>query len=177
MVAALTRKPGASGLDVVLGDMSEHLPDGPFSVVFAAFNTLFNLPTADAQARCIALAATRLTDDGCLVIEAFVPDDEPDPTGRVEVRYATPERVVLSVSRSVPEAQRAEGQFVEVRADGSVQTRPWLIRYTTPAELDDMAAAGGLVLTERCADWRQAPFSIDSTQHVSVYRRVRGQAT
>jgi SAM-dependent methyltransferase len=177
MVAALRRKAGAAALDVVLGDMSEDLPEGPFSVVFAAFNTLFNLPTADAQARCMALAESRLSAEGRLVIEAFVPDDRSDASGRVEVRHATPERVVLSVSRSLPDVQRAEGQFVEVGADGSVQTRPWLIRYAAPTELDAMAAACGLVLTERWSDWRQAPFSGDSVQHVSVYRRVEESAT
>jgi SAM-dependent methyltransferase len=178
MVAELRKKPGGDAVDILVADMAEHLPAGPFSVVLAAFNTLFNLPTEAAQTRCLALAADRLAPDGCVVVEAFVPEDElPAERGRVEVRHVSVEHVVLSVSRVEPGEHRAGGQFVDVGADGSVRLRPWLVRYATPAELDAMAAAAGLALTARWADWRQAPFSRDSAQHVSVYRRVRGSAT
>jgi SAM-dependent methyltransferase len=178
MVAALRKKPGGEALEVLVADMAEHLPAGPFSVVFAAFNTLFNLPSEAAQIRCLALAADRLGPDGCVVVEVFVPEQElPAERGRVEVRHASAERVVVSVSRVEPEERRVGGQFVEVGADGSVRLRPWVVCYATPAELDAMASAAGLALAERWTDWRQTPFGRDSPQHVSVYRRVRGSAT
>jgi SAM-dependent methyltransferase len=178
MVAELRKKAGGDALEVLVADMAEDLPPGPFRVVFAAFNTLFNLPTEAAQTHCLALAAARLEDDGCVVVEAFVPDDElPAERGRVEVRRATADRVVLSVSQVEPGQHRAGGQFVDVRADGSVRVRPWSVRYASPDEIDTMATTAGLALVERWADWRQTPFSRDSAQHVSVYRRVRGSAT
>ena len=178
MVDALRRKPGGAAIEVVIADMSDELPQGPFAVVFAAFNTLFNLPSAEAQSRCLALAAARLTPEGRVAVEAFVPDEDlPTDRGRVEVRHVTTEGVVLSVSRLRPDEQRAEGHFVDIGRDGGVRLRPWAIRYTTPAELDAMATAAGLVLTDRWADWRHAPFRSDSAQHVSVYRRVGGSAT
>jgi SAM-dependent methyltransferase len=178
MVAELRKKPGGDTVDVLVADMSEDLPPGPFRVVFAAFNTLFNLQTEAAQTRCLGLAAARLDGHGFVVVEAFVPDDGlPAERGRVEVRRATADRVVLSVSQVEPHEHRAGGQFVDVRADGSVRVRPWAVRYATPGELDAMAAAAGLVLAERWADWRHTPFDRHSAQHVSVYRRVRGSAT
>jgi SAM-dependent methyltransferase len=178
MVAELRKKPGGDALEVLVADMAEDLPTGPFCVVFAAFNTLFNLPTEAAQIRALALAASRLGPDGCVVVEAFVPEEElPGEHGRVEVRRVTAQRVVLCVSRVEPGEHRAGGQFVEVGADGTVRLRPWAVRYATPPELDAMATAAGLALTERWADWRQTPFDRDSAQHVSVYRRVRGSPT
>jgi hypothetical protein len=46
-----------------------------------------------------------------------------------------------------------------------------MVRYAAPSELDAMAAAAGLVLAERHADWHRTPFHEASDSHVSVYRR------
>ena len=67
-------------------------------------------------------------------------------------------------------AQTISGQHIEITEAG-VRLRPWLVRYASPAELDAMAAAAGLVLVERHADWHGAPFQDASDHHVSVYRR------
>jgi SAM-dependent methyltransferase len=173
MLARLQGKPGAERIDVRLGDMAEELPDGPFAVVFAAFNTLFNLPTARAQRRCFVLVADRLSPDGCFAVEAFVPDETAYPAGdRIEVRSLASDHVVLSVSRLRPDEQRAEGQFVELSEAAGIRLRPWSIRYAAASELDEMAAAAGLTLDARWADWRQTPFTAESPHHVSLYRRA-----
>ena len=152
---------------------AEDLPPGPFAVVFVAFNTLFSLTTAEAQARCFAAVAERLTADGWFVVEGFVPDDELiGGGGRVEVRSLTADRVVLTVSRHDAVEQRAEGQFVELTEAGGVRLRPWSLRYAPPEELDAMAAAAGLVLAERWSAWDGTPFTASSAHHVSRYRRV-----
>ena len=44
-------------------------------------------------------------------------------------------------------------------------------RYVWPSELDLMARLAGLSLEHRWADWDRAPFTADSTQHVSVWRK------
>jgi hypothetical protein len=54
-----------------------------------------------------------------------------------------------------------------------VRLHPWSIRSVAPDELDAMASAAGLALEDRRADWRGAPFGIDSPSHVSVYRPRR----
>ena len=69
-------------------------------------------------------------------------------------------------------SQTAWGQFVEIRADG-IRLRPWKVRWSTPAELDEMAAAAGLVLVERHSSWDKDPFTQDSANHVSIYGRAR----
>jgi SAM-dependent methyltransferase len=42
-------------------------------------------------------------------------------------------------------------------------------RYVWPSELDLMARIAGMTLRERWADWHRAPFTGESTSHVSVW--------
>ena len=50
-----------------------------------------------------------------------------------------------------------------------IELRPWHLRWSTPEQLDELAADAGLVLAERWADWAGAPFGPDSAAHVSRY--------
>jgi SAM-dependent methyltransferase len=175
MVARLRAKPGGDRLDVVVGDMADDLPPGPYAIVFVAFNTLFSLTSAEAQARCFAAVAARLEPGGCFVVEAFVPDDDLiDGGARVEVRSLTADRVVLTVSRHDAAEQGVEGQFVELTEAGGIRLRPWSLRYAPPAELDAMAVGAGLALADRWSSWDETPFTADSTHHISVYRHPAG---
>ena len=171
MVALLHDKPGGERVDVVVGDMVDDLPDGPFSLVFVAYNTLFNLLTAERQQACFHAVAARLTVGGAFAVEAFVPEVQPDAASNVSVRSVTADRVVLSVSTSDHAAQTAEGQYIDITEAGGVKLRPWSIRWATPAQLDEMAAVAGLHLTDRWTGFERTPFGPDSSRHVSVYRR------
>ena len=172
MVARLRAKPGGEAIAVTIADFADVEPEAPgrFSVVLAAYNTLFNLITADAQRRCFANAARRLRRGGALVIEAFVPSPEPDETdGQVTPSVIEVDRVVLQATRRHPATQTVEGSTISITEAG-IRLRPWHIRYATPAELDAMAGAAGLELARRGAGWRGEAFTSDSSTHVSVYR-------
>lgn len=173
MLERLRAKPGGDRVDSVLGDMEDPpLGDHRFGLVVLAYNTLFNLTTLDAQRRCLAGAARRLTVGGSVVVEAFVPDpDQIGPADSVVPRTITADRVVLSVTRHRADHQEVFGQFVEL-TNGGVRLRPWHIRYSTTDQLDRLAADAGLVLSERWAGWDRAPFEQDrSSTHVSVYTK------
>ena len=88
-------------------------------------------------------------------------------------RTAGADAVVLTATDHDPSLQLVTGQHVELR-DGSVRLRPWRVRYLSPDQLDAMAGAVGLALSERWADWRGTPFDDDSDSHVSVYRPRSG---
>ncbi|MGA1051262.1 MAG: class I SAM-dependent methyltransferase [Ilumatobacteraceae bacterium] len=153
-----------------VGDMVDDLPIGPFTLVFVAYNTLFNLTTAERQRRCFSEVAGRLTLGGRFVVEAFVPDEPPRDGDLVEVRTLAADRVVLSISRHDARDQRAEGQFVELSETDGVRLRPWSIRYASPAELDAMAAAVGFELEMRWESFGGLEWQPESARHVSVYR-------
>jgi len=153
-----------------LGSMIGDLPAGPFSLVFVAYNTFFNLLTEADQQGCFAAVAACLAPDGLFVIEAFVPDPAHDPASALTVRSLTVDRVVLSASTSDPTTQRAEGQYIDITEGGGVKLRPWSIRWATVTQLDEMAAAAGFALAKRWESFDRSPFSPDSPRHVSVYR-------
>ena len=174
-----------ASLPVVVADMARH----PFraasaATVLIAFNTLFNLPTADLQVRALAGAASVLRPGGLVVVEAFVPstdepadrpaDDRPaddrPAEDRIDVVRLEADRVVLRISRTDHGAGTVSGQHVELRDGAPVRLRPWHLRFTDPDGLDQLARAAGLALHERFADWSETPFDEGSGSHVSVYR-------
>ena len=170
MLDRLRAKPGADRVTTAHGDMADP-PPGPWAVVFVAFNTFFNLASEDAQRRCLAAVAASLRDDGCFVVEAFVPADEgPATEGSVTPRRIAADEVVLSVSQHDRRQQTISGSHVHLTEAGT-RLRPWHLRYASPRQLDDMAAVAGLVLQERWADWDGTPFDDAATVHVSVYGR------
>jgi SAM-dependent methyltransferase len=154
---------------VTVGDMVDDQPHGPFDVVLVAYNTLFNLESADRQAACFVAAGERLASGGAFVVEAFVPEDPSSEGSTLDVQSMTASEVVLSVSIHDPVNQRAQGHFVHLADGAAVRLRPWAIRYAPPAELDAMAAGAGLSLRERWEDFHRRPFTADSPRHVSVY--------
>jgi SAM-dependent methyltransferase len=171
MLRHLRAKPGGDRIRAVLADMAAPAlaADGRFAVVFCAYNTFFNLATADTQGACLAWVATALAPGGHLAIEAFVPTDVDDaPGGPVTVRSIEPERVVLSVAARDPAAQTITGQFVDI-SEAGIRLRPYRIRYLFPDQLDAAAATVGLRLVDRWADWDRRPFTAESANHVSVY--------
>lgn len=174
MVDALRQKSGGKTIPVAVGDMSEldrdALPGGRdvrFGLVFAAYNTFFNLTSAEAQRRCLGREAGVLGSGGKVLIEAFVPD-ESAPLSGIEARAVNLDRVVLSVSRREPMDQVVNGQHIEITEAG-IRLRPWMIRYATPTQLDVMAADAGLRLEQRWAGWDKSTFDDASAVHISVY--------
>jgi SAM-dependent methyltransferase len=173
MLDRLLAKPGAGAIQVAVADMVDGLPDGPFSLVFVAYNTFFSLLSDDRQRACMHAVAARLSPGGAFAIEAFVPDPAHETTSSVTVRSVLVDRVVLSVSVADPTAQRAEGQYIDITEAGGVRLRPWSIRWATPAQLDEMAAQAGLQLESRWGAFDRSPFDAESARHVAVYRRGR----
>ena len=155
---------------VVHGDMTTSFDYGPFSVVFCTFNTFFNLPTHDAQRTCLANAASTLAPGGAVVLEfAVFRDHSSDaaPAEMTETRTRRDGSVVTSTSRIDPSDFTASGSFT----DEAGRSRSWNIRWATPLMIDEMAAAAGLVCTDRWEDFSRAPFRDASVRQVCVMRR------
>ena len=169
MLQQMVTKDGGADVHAHLGDMVDGLPDGPFALVFVAYNTFFNLLTSERQQACFSSVASRLVDGGFFVIEAFVPDPTHDPASSITVRSIAADRVVLSVSTANAADQLAEGQFIDITEAGGVRLRPWSIRWATTAQLDEMAVAAGMTLMDRWEAFDRTPFTADSERQVSVF--------
>lgn len=171
MVAKLRAKAGGADLHVVIGDMADVPVPGPYPLVYLVYNTLFNLVREQRQRDCFRNVARVLAPGGAFVIETFVPDSADfDRDEQVQVREVTEDSATIRLHQY----DRAAQTFVRqtIRFDGGgVHLSPFAMRYCWPAQIDEMARAAGLRLTERYADWHRQPFDTTSKSHVSVYRR------
>jgi SAM-dependent methyltransferase len=175
MVARLRAKPGGEDIPVTMADFADPPVEGPFSLVFVAFNTLFGLLTQEDQIRCFASARRVLDPGGAFLLEAFVPDltryQRHQNVGVEDL--AEDSRLVLS--QHDPVGQRISSRVISI-SEERLGVYPIEIRYAWPPELDLMAEVAGLRLRERTANWRGRPFDHRSTAHISVYEPI-GEAT
>jgi SAM-dependent methyltransferase len=171
MVALLRGKPGGDGIPVVVGDMAEIARPGPYPLVYLVFNTLFNLTRAGAQEECFRNVARVLAPGGAFVVEAYVPDpaDIDRQEQQVQVWSVTEAAVTIRLHQYDRAAQTFVRQTVTF-TDGGVKLQPFGMHYRWPEQIDELAAAAGLRLESRYADWDRSPFRTDSRSHVSVYR-------
>jgi SAM-dependent methyltransferase len=170
MVERLRAKPGGADVPVVVGDFAEARVAGEFALVVLAFNTIFALPTEDAQVACFENAARHLRPGGRFVVDSWVLDPTRFADGAaVSVRYLTGDR--LSLDTGVLDAAASRMETVQVvLSEGRVRLFPANHRYVGPRELDLMARVAGFRLDARWAGWDGAPFGPASRAHVSVYR-------
>ena len=170
MIAQMRAKPAGDTVPVTVGDMADVPVEGPFSLVFLVFNTLFNLTGEGRQADCFRNVARVLAPGGAFVIETFVPDPADfDRDEQLQVRAVTEDGVQLRVHRYDRAAQSFIRQTVTLRT-GEVKVEPFAMHYLWPEQIDELAGQAGLRLEHRYADFAGTPFDPASTAHISVYR-------
>ncbi|MEU6738349.1 class I SAM-dependent DNA methyltransferase [Streptosporangium sandarakinum] len=171
MTAVLRAKPGGDRVPVTLGDFSTTRVDGEFGLVVLAYNTIYALPSQDAQVDCFRNAAAHLVPGGRFVVEAWVPDVGAFRHGAALRLVSLREDGVVAEAARLSSADQMMYTTKIVLASGGVRLLPANHRYAWPAELDLMARLAGMRLEHRWSDWQAAPFTDDSQGHVSVYRR------
>jgi|TARA_B110000438_G_scaffold94157_1_gene93594 ubiquinone/menaquinone biosynthesis C-methylase UbiE len=169
MLDLLRSKSDARNITVIHDDMSKctDLEADSYSVVLIGFNTFFNLTTKESQEACIRTCARVLKPGGKLVIEAFVP--VPQATDHVSVRSMEVDQLLLDAVKVDPISQTISGQLVKMSKTGN-EFYPYLLRYCTPPEIDEMTRATGFELLARHQDWLNNTFDSESSKHVSVWQ-------
>ncbi len=168
MAAVLRRK--APQIPVTSGNMATTRIEGEFSLVYLVYNTIGNLYTQEAQVQCFRNAADHLAPGGRFVVEVGVPRLRSLPPGQVAVPFAvSSDHIGLDVLDTV--TQRGASHRYARRPDGSYAHEAHNFRYVWPSELDLMARLAGLDFEARYADWDKAPFTAESTSHISVWRK------
>jgi SAM-dependent methyltransferase len=170
MVAKLRAKPGGTQIAVTMGNFADVAVKGTYRLIYLVFNTLFNLLSQDEQVRCFENVADHLTDDGCFVVETFVPaflhrlrDNQ-----YVDAEAIRVNEVRLDVLRHDTAKQMIEESHVSLSSTG-IRLNPVVQRYAWPSELDLMARIAGLRLKQRWASWSREQFKSTSSNCVSVY--------
>ena len=163
MVAKLRAKPGAERIGVAIGDFATTRVEGRFSLAYLVFNTINNLTTQDAQVACFENVAVHLEPGGRFVIEVGVPAGKP-------LRVFDLSDTHVGVDEYDAATQRLVSHHFSL-VDGRWERLSIPFRSVSPAELDLMARLAGMTLRERWADWNRAPFTSESTKHVSVWEK------
>ncbi|MEV0172491.1 class I SAM-dependent methyltransferase [Streptomyces sp. NPDC050803] len=173
MVARLRDKPGGDGIGVTIGDFATTRVDGQFAVAYLVFNTINNLTTQDAQVDCFRNAADHLAPGGCFVVEVGVPELRRLPPGQSAVPFhISPTRWAFDTYD--PATQAMSSNYVTI-VDGRAEHETIPFRYVWPSELDLMARLAGMRLRDRWEDWSGAPFTSESTRHVSVWEKPQSK--
>jgi hypothetical protein len=168
MVERLRAKPGGRTMGVTIGDFATTRVDGSFRLVYLAFNTIMNVVTQDEQVACFRNAAAHLEPGGCFVIEVGVPALQRLPPGETVRAFTVgPTRLGFDEYDVAAQILFSHHYWVE---EGKLETFSAPYRYVWPSELDLMARLAGMTLRERWTDWQRAPFTSDSTAHVSVWQ-------
>jgi hypothetical protein len=172
MAAQLRAKVDDRTLPVTIGDMATTVVEGAgtFSLVYLVYNTIGNLLTQDAQVACFENAARHLAPGGRFVIEVGVPPLRRLPPTQSAVPFDVSDGHVGLDTFDLANQTLVSHHFTK-DGDGSWRRGVGTFRYVWPAELDLMARIAGLSLEARYAGWDRSPFTSESTQHVSVWRR------
>lgn len=170
MAAELRAKPDATGIDVVIGDMTSAAVPGPFALVYLVYNTISNVLTQAAQVEIFRNAARHLSPAGRFVVELEVPDLRRLPPGRAATVFtAEPGYIGVDTIDTLNQLLVSNHfRFGENGREARVFRSPH--RYIWPSEMDLMAQLAGFTLESRHADWSGSAFTAESTSHVSVYR-------
>ncbi len=169
MIAQLRAQEGGDEISVVEGDYATTTIDRSFGLVYLLRNTITNLVTQDEQIQAFRNAAAHLRSGGCFVIENYVPELRRLPPGQTtRIFIATPDHVGYEDYDFATQIAVSNHYW---KIEGDLKTFSAPHRYVWPAELDLMARLAGLRLRERWCDWSRAPFTGDSSMHISVWEK------
>jgi SAM-dependent methyltransferase len=159
-----------SDLPVVVGDMATATAPGEFSLVYVVWNSIGNLRTQPEQVACFANAARHLVPGGRFVVELWIPGLRRLPPGQSAVPFHVGRHHVGFDTYDLT-TQQGTSHHYSRHEDGTVTYGASNFRYIWPAECDLMAQLAGMELEQRWGGWDGTPFTAESEQHVSVWRK------
>jgi len=168
MVDQLHKK--RADIPAVVGDMATTTVPGAFSLVYVVWNSIANLRTQPEQVACFRSAARHLVPGGRFVVELWVPGIRSFPPGQTAVPFAVSDQHVGLDTYDMT-TQQGTSHHYRRHDDGTVTYGATNFRYIWPSECDLMAQIAGMKLETRTADWHRTPFTTDSENHVSVWRK------
>ena len=151
--AAMLSRCHAPGAHLLQADMTRLPLRGPFGAALIAFNTLFNVVTAEGQQAVFDEVSRVLAPDGVLIVETLDAAAFAGGAGTsIGVRSQHADGVTLVATDVRPAGQTIVGRHIELDHTG-VKLRPWTLRWADAAEIDGYALAAGLEPAERFNHW------------------------
>jgi SAM-dependent methyltransferase len=170
MLERLRAKDARGAVHTIQGDFRAARLGQRFTLIFAAFNTLFSFLGQDDQIACFENAFRHLLPGGVFLAEAYVPNVPRESSSKISLFAQLDSGIILEASRQNVATQRIDTQILLLSESG-VRIVPYRTRYAWPSELDLMARLTGFRLRERWGTWTKGPFSAASSDHISLYER------
>jgi 2-polyprenyl-3-methyl-5-hydroxy-6-metoxy-1,4-benzoquinol methylase len=158
-------------LDVHHADLTTFHSELRFDLIACLFNTFYMLGDTETQTACLASLREVLSDNGRLVVEVFNPSAELFGSGgesSLRVRQIRADTVTLVARNMNYSAQRIDVQEILLTETG-IRLVPHVMAYLSTAQLDEMAAACGLRLVDRWADWSRSAWTPDAAITISMF--------
>jgi SAM-dependent methyltransferase len=170
MVEQLRAQPGASGIEVSIGDFATAKVPGTFTLAYLVRNTIMNLTTQDAQIACFRNVSEHLEPGGCFVIEVVTPPWQRLPAGTTFLPFdVSPTHLGFDEIDVATQQSKSHHWWI---VNGETKTFSAPFRYVWPSELDLMARLAGMTLRDRWSDWNRDPFTGESRSHISVWHKL-----
>jgi len=157
MLDRLHRDQIGATIPTVIGDFAEVPVEDTFDVIVCAVSTLFMLPDRERQIHCRQRAREHLTENGVVVVEAFVPGPTRYDRGqRVEVRSIEIDGVHLVLTHHAPVELRHDVAHLLMNGSGSTFD-PY--GFVTPCRRNSISwhDLSDCVWTSATADGRATP--------------------
>lgn len=167
-----------AAVSFVEGDMRAPGVEGPFDLVFVAFNSLAYLIEPPDRALALSAARSLLADDGCFAFDLLAPRYDllaeatvGPPIVRMDADHAAPDLGVdrfLRTSTDIydPSTQtlssvnRYEIHFADGRVENRITDLDWHIWF--PSELELALEVAGLFAAERFGSYDGSPWSANA---------------
>ena len=173
MLNELRRKPGAAAIDVTVGSFRTSRLHRTFRVVFGIYNVFTTFTTQDEQVAAFVNAAAHVEEDGYLVAECWIPDlQRLAPGDRLRAFDVSPTH--LGFDEYEPADQRCTSHHILLDGDRVTARGASHHRWLWPSELDLMARLSGLDRHARLATWTRDPFTNESRNCISIFRKPSG---
>lgn len=170
MLSQLRSKDGAQDIDITPGSFRTAQLGRTFRLVYGVFNVFTTFTTQDEQVEAFGNAAAHVEPDGYLVAECWIPDLQRLPPGeRVRAFDVSPGH--LGFDEYEVAGQRCTSHHYVLNGDRVVASGASHHRWLWPSELDLMARLCGLKLHERWGTWSKDPFTSDSRNCISIFRK------
>ncbi|XVX20227.1 class I SAM-dependent methyltransferase [Actinomycetota bacterium] len=173
MLERLSAKDPDGTVRLLEGVITEPHGDGLYGVATLLAQTLFLLPSATDQARCLGSAAQAVRPGGYVVVETYarVPEQHAAAGLTLTPAHVVDDLVLLMAADHDPDLQTILVQHVLITGGGT-HLLPVHLRYLTLPQMDLMADQSGLSLVHRWSDWNRHPMEPTSPMQISVYQRT-----
>lgn len=170
MVKRFTENAAALDVAGIVADATSFQLERPAALIYAVFNTLFQIRGVDQQRAFFHNAARNLADDGALLLETgiFRPEQMAEPRG-FYLKHLDADRVILQAHSYDAATNVIAKQEIILEQGQPAHLIPSVQYQLSQEQLLELAASAGLVLRHHYSSWTGEPFTPESGNAITIF--------